>query len=112
MKRLIAITLLFASPAWALPEDELQALKPAPVVVDVERAVITTPKGETVTVSDGCWLETKRCIAAGKALAGDDAEKQVLRDAVPNIPWTIASFVVGLAIGGAIGVGVVLAVKR
>lgn len=103
MRHLVATLLMLALPAYA---DD------APTVLDVETAIITTPTGEVVTIRDGCWLDTRRCIAAGKALAGDDAEKEELRKAVPSVPWMLVAFGVGLVVGGAVGAGVVWAATR
>jgi hypothetical protein len=93
----VALVLLLALPAQA---------QDAGTVLDVERATVTTPTGSTVEVGSGCYLDERACVAAGKRAAGDDAEKQALKDAVPSIPTVgivlIAGLVCGLAVGAAV----------
>lgn len=101
--RPLALALLLALPASA---------QDAGTVLDVERAVVTVPGGDVVTVGSGCYLDERACVQAGKRAAGDDAEKKALKDAVPSVSAVALALGAGLVVGLAVGAAVATWVKR
>lgn len=91
-------------PPVEMPDGRMSGSEPA---YELEWATLKPKNEPEQTVAGGCWLDTRTCVDAGKAYAGDKTENNALKASVPSVGWSLIWFGGGLLVGGAaVAIGV------